>query len=182
MPFAWTTSPRCSDASLEQKAGDISGEGITRDNLAIIFRDLARIPEAIRSFRDASACHLRSSPPDIDKALRSLTLALLQAIHAGQTEEANEVSAQLDNIDQDELRKLLRHARIAGQSKSASAIALYQRIAAKTSTLPPTPQAQLRAISQAGLLRAQYRTTWPVISSTQSEGSAHGNVVSTVVV
>jgi len=93
--------------------------------------------------------------------MSSLTQALSLAMRAGKTQEANEVSAQLDTLDQDELHKLLRQARIAGQSKSASATALYQRIAAEASTLPPEPQARLRAISEAGLIREQYRTSWP---------------------
>lgn len=146
---------------LMRKVGDVSGEGTTRDNLALVLRDLGRTADAIQGFRDASSCHLRRIPPDTEEAISSLDLALSLAVRAGNAQATKEVSARLDALDPDDLRKLLRQARTAGRSRSGAATALYQRIAAQAGALPPEPQGRLRAIAQAGLLRVQHQSAWP---------------------
>lgn len=146
---------------LRQKVGDVSGEGFTRDRMALVLRDLGRVPEAIHSLREASACQLRRLPPNTEKAIGSLSVALSLAMRAGVEAEMHALSAQLDTLDPDEIRKLLRQARIAGLMKSLAAESYYKRISTLANELPPVQQAKLRIIAQAGLTRAQHRAAWP---------------------
>ncbi|MBL9044305.1 MAG: tetratricopeptide repeat protein [Myxococcales bacterium] len=140
---------------LQKQVGDRSGEAITRDNIAFVLRDVGQLPAAVASFRAAAACHLRRVPPDIKEAVRSLDLALGLALRARLRTEVLDLARQLDTLDPDDARKLLRQALVAWQTQAADAAVRYQRLSALAETLPPEPARLVRLLAQAGLVRSQ---------------------------
>lgn len=141
--------------SLLQQVGDAPHEAVSRDNIAFVLRDLGQISAAVASFRAAAACHLRRVPPDTQEAVSSLDLALSLALRARLRAEVLDLARQLDTIDPDEARKLLRQARVAGQTQAADAAVLYARLAALADKIPPEPANRVRLLAKAGLARWQ---------------------------
>ena len=140
---------------LLKQVGDRSGEATSRDNIASVLRDMGQLPAAVASFRAAAACHLRRVPPDTQEAVSSLDLALGLALRAHLRAEVLDLARQLDTLDPDEARKLLRQARVAGQTQAADAAVLYARLAALADKIPPEPAKLVRLLAKAGLARAQ---------------------------
>jgi hypothetical protein len=135
--------------------GDRSGEAISRDNIAFVLRDLGQLPAAVASFRAAAACHLRRVPPDTQEAVSSLDLALGLALRARLRVEVLDLAHQLDTLDPDEARKLLRQARVAGQTQAADTAVRYEKLSALAERLPPEPANRVRLLAKAGLARWQ---------------------------
>ena len=138
-----------------QKVGDVSGEGVTRDNIAVVLREVGQTSAAVASFRAAAACHLRRMPPDTQAVVSSLDLALSLALRARLRAEVLDLARQLDALDPNEGLKLLRQARVAGQTQAADAAVLYERLSALSDKLPPELARLARLLANAGLSRAQ---------------------------
>ncbi len=141
--------------SLRQKVGDVDGEGATRGNIALVLRDLGQISAAMASFRAAAACRLRRVPPDTQEAVSSLDWALSLALRTRLRAEVLDLARQLDTLDPDEARKLLRQARVAGQTQAADTAVRYEKISALAEKLPIEQANRVQLLAQAGLARAQ---------------------------
>lgn len=146
-------------AAISKQVSDSNNQVIALDNIANALQRLGRPADAIVRYREKASVQLSHSPSETQDAQESLAEAFQLALRHQFWLQATSILSELDSIDSPAFLRLWRHARLSGYQREPAAEVEYSKLASITGELPTTTQAHIRAVANAGQVRA--RSSWP---------------------